>query len=92
MNKVFNVISFQSTHYAIITEKTLKERFPVTLIPTPRSITASCGLSLKFEPEMLPDVVQDLKTTPINEEMLALYQIEKTPEGDQARLIPWSEI
>ncbi|MGI6678781.1 MAG: DUF3343 domain-containing protein [Dehalobacterium sp.] len=92
MNKDFYVISFESTHYAIMTEKRLKERFPVTLIPTPRSITASCGLSLKIDADMVADTVQDLKSDHLNERMMVLYKIERNQEGDKATVIPWSKI
>lgn len=43
------VISFNSTHHAIKSEKRLKEELiELRMIPTPREITASCGLSIKF--------------------------------------------
>lgn len=44
------VISFNSTHHAIKSEKRLKEEdMEIRMIPTPREITASCGLSIKFQ-------------------------------------------
>lgn len=45
----FYVITFDSTHHAIKTEKHLKDRFKIEMIPTPREISASCGLSIKFQ-------------------------------------------
>lgn len=47
--QVHYLITFESTHHAIHVEKLLKDRFAIELIPTPREITASCGLSLRFE-------------------------------------------
>jgi len=47
LDKEFYIISFDSTHKAIKTERELN-KLDVELIPTPREISASCGLSLKF--------------------------------------------
>ncbi|MDO5707630.1 MAG: DUF3343 domain-containing protein [Andreesenia angusta] len=57
-----NVITFRSTHHAIKTEKALKKReFKIKVIPTPREITASCGLSIRFEDEEKDDIFSVLK-------------------------------
>lgn len=40
------VITFESTHKAIKAEKLL-EAYNVEVIPTPRQLTANCGISLK---------------------------------------------
>lgn len=43
------VITFESTHHAIKGEKILKNHdIDHKIIPTPRGITRSCGLSAKF--------------------------------------------
>lgn len=47
----YGVIAFESTHDAMAAEKYLKERLPVVMMPTPRCITASCGISLRFSLE-----------------------------------------
>ncbi len=50
MEDNFYVISFDSTHHAIKAEKLLKEAdLSIKMMPTPREITASCGLSIRFE-------------------------------------------
>ncbi|OQY42941.1 MAG: hypothetical protein B6227_00570 [Fusobacteriia bacterium 4572_74] len=47
----FNLISFESTHMAIKSEKLLKEtNLDIRIIPAPREITSSCGLSLRINP------------------------------------------
>jgi len=47
----FNLISFESTHMAIKSEKLLKEaNLDIRIIPVPREITSSCGLSLRINP------------------------------------------
>lgn len=47
----FNLISFESTHMAIKSEKLLKDvNLDIRIIPVPREITSSCGLSLRINP------------------------------------------
>lgn len=58
--KEFYVIVFDSTHHAIQTEKRLKNKFQIETIPTPREITASCGLSIKFSTVQFPEVIEEL--------------------------------
>jgi len=52
------LLVFDSTHHAIAAENRIKRAAPenVTfqMIPTPRQITASCGLSLLFAGEIQP--------------------------------------
>ena len=59
MEKEFYVIAFESTHYAIMVEKKLKDKYNIQTIPTPREITASCGLSIMFKDENLDDIVKE---------------------------------
>lgn len=49
--KTFMFIAFDSTHKAIHFERLLMSHFAIELIPTPREVTASCGLALKYEPD-----------------------------------------
>lgn len=49
MESRHGVVTFQSTHHAIRGEKLLKDNnIEHRMIPTPRAITRSCGLSAKF--------------------------------------------
>lgn len=58
----FYVISFNSTHHAIKAEKLLKEHnLNIRMMPTPREITASCGLSIRFEVVDLEEVEDIIK-------------------------------
>lgn len=61
MDKEFYVISFDSTHYAIQMENRLKNKFRIETIPTPREISASCGLSIKFKVEIFDDIMKELE-------------------------------
>lgn len=62
MEEIFYVVAFDSTHHAIFMEQTLKNSGKeVMMIPTPREISASCGLSLKIKKEDLPFIQELLK-------------------------------
>ncbi len=73
--KEFYVIVFDSTHYAIQTEKRLKEKFQIQTIPTPREITASCGLSIKFSVDQFDLMMDELNTN--IESKFKVFKIEK---------------
>ena len=48
MNEMY-IVSFNSTHHAIKTDKILSQSgVTSTTLPTPREITASCGISIRF--------------------------------------------
>ncbi len=44
----YSLLLFPSSHDAIRTEKLLRDRFAVTMMPTPRRYSTSCGLCLRF--------------------------------------------
>lgn len=56
------VIAFESTHSAMTCKKYLSAIFPLTVMPTPRSISSACGISLRLKKEHL----QALKDTMTN--------------------------
>ena len=49
MNEYY-LLTFESTHAAISTEKMLKPA-EVTIMPVPRFISASCGISVRIRPD-----------------------------------------
>lgn len=64
------VVSFNSTHHAIKSEKRLKEEgIELKMIPTPREITASCGLSIKFDKVDIDKIRQTMKYLCENEDI-----------------------
>ncbi len=78
-----NVITFRSTHHAIKTEKALKkEGLGIKVIPTPREITASCGLSIRFEDEDKEKVFSVIDNLVENENIIikGIYKIVRTKE------------
>lgn len=91
MKEKFYLISFESTHYAMMIEKRLKEKFNIDMIPTPRSITASCGLSLKIGIDLMADVIGTLKATDLDFTMFHIFQIQKTEGIDEVTPINWDK-
>lgn len=91
MKKEFYAMSFESTHYAIMMEKKIKAKREVDMIPTPREITASCGLSLKIPVDLIDDVVNDLRTWDVDTNMFGIYKVDRTKEESHAEKIIWQE-
>lgn len=78
-----NVITFRSTHHAIKTEKELKkEGINIKVIPTPREITSSCGLSIRFNDEDKDKVLSIINDMITDEGMFlkGIYKIKRTKE------------
>jgi Protein of unknown function (DUF3343). len=44
----YAVITFISTHWAIKAQTVLEGRFDIAVIPTPREISAGCGISVRI--------------------------------------------
>jgi len=51
----YYLLTFESTHAAISTEKLLKPA-EVTIMPVPRFISASCGISVRIRPDKKEEV------------------------------------
>ena len=77
MENIFHVIAFDSTHYAMMAEKKLKTKFKIQMMPTPRGITASCGISLKVDGEQLEPILAEMDSWEIDPTMVGVYRIEK---------------
>lgn len=79
MNEMY-IISFNSTHNAIRTEKLLAENnIKVTTLPTPREISASCGISIRFLLENIDKVREIIKENEIDNK--GIYRIFKNESG-----------
>ncbi|KAB3531773.1 DUF3343 domain-containing protein [Alkaliphilus serpentinus] len=71
-----HVIVFDSTHAAISAEKTLKElNIPIEIIPTPREITASCGLSILFDKSYMNLIKEEITKEKLS--INGVYLLEK---------------
>ena len=73
------IVTFESTHYALRVEKLLQDLLPVELIPTPRQITASCGLSLILPARHLEAVQEVLAAAGLDQ---AQVQIRPWPPAN----------
>jgi hypothetical protein len=71
----FLAIAFDSTHLAIKVERRLKGIVEVEMIPTPRSITSSCGLSIKTSGEKLALIIKELGIMDIDRELIRIYDL-----------------
>lgn len=81
MNEMY-IVSFNSTHHAIRTDKLLGENnIKSTTLPTPREITASCGISIRFLQDDLSNVTSVLKDN--NIEFKGIYHIKRLENGQK---------
>lgn len=79
MNEMY-IVSFNSTHHAIRTDKMLSESgVTSTTLPTPREITASCGISIRFLYNDIEKVSQILKEN--NVEFKGIFKIIRLEDG-----------
>lgn len=65
----YSVVLFHSTAHAIRAEKMLLQAgFKIKMIPTPRELSANCGMALRFDPAEQERVAATLeeKRVPIN--------------------------
>ncbi|GAB6107465.1 DUF3343 domain-containing protein [Fusibacter bizertensis] len=83
MELTYMIISFSSTHQAIHFEKKLLPYFAIELIPTPREITASCGLSLKFDKDDLKTILEVLE----DEDKTGIQLFQYIAENQQQKII-----
>lgn len=75
MNEMY-IISFNSTHQAIKCDKIFgKSAIKYAVLPTPREISQSCGMSIKFEIENIDKVKDIMKQNEI--EYKAIFKIFK---------------
>lgn len=75
MNEMY-IISFNSTHQAIKCDKIFgKNEMNYAVLPTPREITQSCGISIKFEIENIDKVKDIIKENEI--EYKGMFKIYK---------------
>ncbi len=70
----FGVITFKSTQYAIKADSVFsKESVNFRTIPTPREITRSCGLAIKFNLEDIEEIEDIINKN--NIEVNGIYKI-----------------
>lgn len=79
MNEMY-IISFNSTHQAIKCDKVFgQNNMKYAILPTPREITKSCGMSIKFLIEDINTIKDTLKENQI--EYKGIFKIVKKEDG-----------
>ena len=79
MNEMY-IVSFNSTHHAIRLDKLLGESsVRATTLPTPREITASCGISIRFLYDDTESVKKILNENSV--EYKGIYKIKRLENG-----------
>ena len=81
MNEMY-IVSFNSTQYAMRADKLIRENnITSTTLPTPREITASCGISIRFLKEDLDKVSSILRDNSV--EFKGIYHIKRLENGQK---------
>jgi len=75
--EAYYMLSFRNTHYAMLAETQLKSAVPLSVMPTLREVTQSCGISLRIEEEHLPLLLAALHKTSVPREAYTLYHADK---------------
>ena len=84
----YYLLTFESTHAAISTEKILKPA-EVTIMPVPRFISASCGISVRIRPDM-KDSAEDIFRTQskLSADDYSYYHVTRIPGGKEVDCVP----
>ena len=77
-SKVYYAMSFYNTTDTMQTEKKAREQFEIHIMPTPRAISTSCGLAIRFEGV---DEQAYLQFALQQQVPLGLYRIEMNEDG-----------
>lgn len=78
----YGVIAFMNTSAAVTMKKELAGcGLIVHMMPTPRELTASCGLSLRFTPTDCAAVHRAARAADVPVEHYSFYLMDVTPSG-----------
>jgi hypothetical protein len=79
----YYLLTFESTHAAIMTEKLLKPA-AVTVMPVPRFISASCGISVRIRPDKKEQVEEIFReNSKLTADDYAYYHIVRGGAGGE---------
>lgn len=76
MNDHYLMISFENTHSAIRTERLLEQYFKVATMPTLRTVTQSCGISLRLAAEDYEPARKMVAESGLSPQMYAIYLVD----------------
>lgn len=68
------LIAFESTHAAMATERALAAHVKTTMLPTPKAISAGCGMSLKYAASDDEDAARVASQSPGARGLATLYR------------------
>ena len=84
MNATYWLFAFDSPHAAIAAQRLLSDCGAVVM-PTLRSITASCGMSIRMEDGQIDEAKRRMKASSLDPAIYRLYRVEQ--EGKETRCI-----
>ena len=84
MNYAYWLFTFDSPHAAIAAQRLLPDCGAVVM-PTLRSISASCGMSIRIEDGMIDEAKRRMKASSLDPAIYRLYRVEQ--EGKETRCI-----
>ena len=91
MNEYY-LLTFESTHAAISTEKLLKPA-GVTIMPVPRFISASCGISVRIKPEKREEAESIFReSSKLSPEDYAYYHVTRDVASGEIQCDPIGKI
>ncbi len=76
MNEDYLMISFENTHSDIQTARLLERHFKVATMPTLRTVTQSCGISLRLAAEDYEPARKMVAETGLSPEMYEIYLVD----------------
>ena len=82
MNEGYWLFAFDSPHAAIAAQRLLSDCGAVVM-PTLRSITASCGMSIRMEDGQIDEAKARMKSSSLDPAIYRLYRVEQ--EGKETR-------
>ena len=82
MNCAYWLFAFDSPHAAIAAQRLLSDCGAVVM-PTLRSITASCGMSIRMEDGVIDEAKARMKASNLDPAVYRLYRVEQ--EGKETR-------
>lgn len=72
----FYVIAFENTHSAMQAQKVLKPQYAITVIPTLREISQSCGISVMLPAMEEPQAVAAAQSLGLGNGLYQLYYVQ----------------
>ncbi len=88
----YYLLTFESTHAAISTEKLLKPA-EVTIMPVPRFISASCGISVRIRPDRREQAEEIFRAdSKLRPDEYAYYHIQRGKSNEEVSCDKLSEL